>query len=74
VIARVLGPGVTLVNPAAQAVAEASRLLPGRAQAPAPHRFLVSGDPEPFYKLATGMLPGAVAQVEQVRTEALITA
>jgi glutamate racemase len=65
VIARVLGPGVALVNPAAMAVAEAAALLSGAGTGKGPHRFLVSGDPEPFYKLAAGMLPGAVTQVEQ---------
>jgi glutamate racemase len=74
VIARVLGPGVALVNPAAQAVAEAARLLPGEGVGGEPHRFLVSGDPEPFYKLAAGMLPGAVTQVEQALVGALATA
>ena len=66
-IARVLGPGVALVNPAAMAVAEAAALLPGAGTGKGPHRFLVSGDPEPFYKLAAGMLPGAVTQVEQAQ-------
>jgi glutamate racemase len=65
-IASVLGPGVALVNPAALAVAEASAMLEHGPGDRPHHRFLVSGDPEPFFKLATGLFPGAVEQVEQV--------
>jgi glutamate racemase len=66
---RQLLPGVTLVDPAARAVAEAAAALPavgpatgGRPQ----HRFFVSGDPEPFHGLATRLFPGTIDQVERV--------
>lgn len=75
-ITRQLGPDVVLVNPAAGSVAQAALLQPpASAEVPRPvHRFLVSGDPEPFYKLATRLFPGAIGQVEQVRFAPIATA
>jgi glutamate racemase len=68
-IIQAMLPGVTLVDPAARSVAAAAEALGDTRQlslAPPTHRFLVSGDPEPFYQLASQLFPGAVAQVEQV--------
>jgi glutamate racemase len=72
-IAALLGPAVTLVNPALGAVHEASRVhLVASGPRPS-HRFLVSGHPEPFYQMATKLLPGMIEQVEQVRFSAPLT-
>lgn len=68
-IARLL-PEVTLVNPAARAVAAAAQALADHgmlASGQPTHRFQVSGDPLPFFKLATQLFPGVIEQVEQVQ-------
>lgn len=72
-IGRLLGPTVKLVDPAGQAIATAGRVLTHaglRATRspflPPAHRFLVSGDPEPFFHTARQMFPGCVDQVQQV--------
>ena len=68
---QALLPGVALVDPAAGVVARAAAILSAQGlRAPADarptHRFLVSGDPEPFGASARALLPGAVAQVHRV--------
>lgn len=72
-IARVLGDSVVLVDPAARAVASAKRVLTERgmlATGPARHRFLASGDPQAFQRLAERLFPGCIDHVEGVRVAA----
>lgn len=70
-VIRALLPGVALVDPAEGVVDLLADLLAARDMA-APtgdrpgHRFLVSGDPEPFFHAARALLPGAVESVQQV--------
>lgn len=66
-IQRVLGPGVALVDPASRAVEAAARLLGPRATGTPAHRFLVSGEPTPFYELAARLFPGVIPAVEQAQ-------
>lgn len=74
---RELLPGVALVDPAAGVVARASAILAAQGllaptDARPSHRFLVSGDPEPFFNSARALLPGVVDQVQQVPLAAAI--
>jgi glutamate racemase len=71
-IQSILGPAVTLVDPAARAVAlaaslmgENSRALPGRRN----HRFIATGEPEAFLRLAKRLLPGSIEEVEALKLE-----
>ncbi|HEY9722956.1 MAG TPA: glutamate racemase [Oscillatoriaceae cyanobacterium] len=64
-IQRVLGSRVALVDPAARAIEVAARLLGPRATGTPSHRFMVSGEPTPFYESAARLFPGVIASVEQ---------
>jgi glutamate racemase len=62
-------PGVTLVDPASRAVAEAARVLRehGLAATGTPsHHFAVTGDPAHFQVLADRLFPGCTERVTQV--------
>jgi len=80
-IAQVMGPGVTLVDPAAETTVEAMTLLKGKAAATgrsagsaesaqgdaAPyHNFYTSGDPEAFRRLGSGFLGREIKHAEKV--------
>lgn len=81
-IAEVMGPGVTLVDPAAETAVEAMALLKDKASAldrstgsavgsapgdAAPdHNFYTSGDPEEFKRLGSGFLGREIKHAEKV--------
>lgn len=73
-VIRALLPGVALVDPAEGVVVRVAAILAAQGLA-APmghrpsHRFLVSGDPEPFFHAARALLPGAVDGVQQVHLD-----
>jgi glutamate racemase len=77
IIAQVMGPGVTLVNPAAETAMEAMAALKAKyaasdldaapAGGAAPHHnFYTSGDPEEFKRLGSGFLGREIKHAEKV--------
>lgn len=71
---RELLPGVTLVDPAARAVAEAARVLRSEgleAQGAPSHRFMVTGDPTHFQGLADRLFPGCTERVTRLALPSL---
>jgi len=75
-IEKILGPDVTLVDPAAETVREMQQILQAqdklREQATAPrHRFIASKDPQHLQQVGSRLLGQAIAAVELVRPEEL---
>lgn len=74
VIADVVGPGVTLVDPGLATAAEVAYRLQAsgdaQLQGTGEHRFYTTGDPERFVEVAGRLWPGgAVQHAEQIRLD-----
>lgn len=72
-IERYIGPGVTVVDPAVEAVAEAKSLLEAKGLVADPgspvYNFYTSGDPELFAKVGSTILGWPIDKVEKVVLE-----
>jgi glutamate racemase len=71
VIADVVGPGVTLIDPGLATAAEVAYRLQAegdaRTDGMGERRFYTTGDPERFVEVANRLWPGAVAAAEQLQ-------
>jgi glutamate racemase len=65
-IARFLGPGVALVDPADLLAADVAARFPAAAPTAAPHRFFASGSPDSLLREGPRLLGLPIAAVERV--------